>query len=213
VGFNTYLDLLLNISLGYGMVLLLMEDAKREVQDAHAELAVAHDRLRRESMYDSLTGSLNRRAFAEGVGLETAKGSFGAVALLDVDNLKPVNDGYGHRTGDAVLQHLVLTLRAELQPAERFFRWGGDEFLIVMPGTRAEDARERLLAALASCEPLVIEGVDEPLVVEASLGVADYASAEGLDASIDRADASMYAQKAQRRLARERSGTIMAAVA
>lgn len=212
VRFNAYLDLLVNISLGFGMVLVLMEDSKREVDDAHAELAVAHDRLRRVSLYDSLTGSLNRRAFAEGVGLETAKGSFGTVALLDVDNLKPVNDGYGHRAGDAVLQSLAETLRSELQPAERLYRWGGDEFLLVLPGCRAADARRRLAGALERCAPVVVDGVDEALQVAASLGVSDYASAEGMGESIERADASMYAQKAQRRLERERSDP-MAAVA
>src|SRR5919206_262862 len=81
VNFNTYADLLLNIALGVGMVVLLMEDAKREVDDAQAELRVAHDQLQRAALYDTLTDSLNRRAYEQGVGLEMARGTFGTVVI------------------------------------------------------------------------------------------------------------------------------------
>src|ERR671929_1261361 len=96
VNFNTYFDLLLNIALGFGMVVLLMEDAKREVDDAQSELRVAHDQLRRAALYDTLTDSLNRRAYEQGVGLEMARGTFGTVVIADLDNLKAVNDAFGH---------------------------------------------------------------------------------------------------------------------
>ena len=108
---NGYCDALLQMLLGSGMVVMLMEDAKREADDARAELAVAHDKLRRDALYDSLTDSLNRRAFAEGVGLEMARATFGAVVVLDMDNLKQVNDSAGHACGDELLQHLAGTLR------------------------------------------------------------------------------------------------------
>src|SRR5687768_17228557 len=73
VAFNAYLDAVWHLSLGFGMVVLLMEDVKHESDAAHAELAVAHDNLRRASLYDSVTGSLNRQAFAGGLGLEAAR--------------------------------------------------------------------------------------------------------------------------------------------
>jgi diguanylate cyclase (GGDEF)-like protein len=204
VRYNGYVDLLLQMLLGYGMVVMLMEDAKREVTDAHAELAVAHDRLRRVSLYDSLTGSLNRLAFADGVGLEAARHTFGAVVVLDTDNLKMVNDGFGHRVGDVMLQQLAAALRGALQPADRLYRWGGDEFLVVFPGTRAADAQARLEAALAACGPLRVDGVPRPVEILVSLGAADYGGGEELSAAIERADERMYSQKARRRL--ERSG-------
>ena len=78
--------------LGFSMVVLLMEDVKHEVDAAHAELAVAHDNLRRASFYDLFMGWLNTQASAEGLGLEAARAGFGAVMVLDMDNLKDIND-------------------------------------------------------------------------------------------------------------------------
>ena len=196
IRFNPYLDLLLQMLLGYGMVVMLLEDAKREVDDAHAELAVAHDQLRRASLYDSLTGSLNRQAFAQGVGLETARGTYGAVAMLDLDNLKIVNDSRGHAAGDDMLRYLADAVRSCTRPSDRFYRWGGDEFIVVFPGARAPTVRARLEAAIASAPPLQREGDSgPPLPLLASVGAAEFANADELASAIERADAEMYRQK------------------
>jgi diguanylate cyclase (GGDEF)-like protein len=194
-----YVDALLQMLLGSGMILLLMEDAKREADDAHAELAVAHDKLRRDALYDSLTGSLNRRAFAEGVGLEMVRATFGAVVVLDMDNLKTVNDTIGHAGGDDLLEHLAHTLRTAIRPSDRLYRWGGDEFLLIFPGARGTDVQQRVEQAIASAESLTIAGVAEPVALVASVGAADYASAEDLSAAIERADGVMYRHKKARR--------------
>ncbi|HET7459083.1 MAG TPA: GGDEF domain-containing protein [Gemmatimonadaceae bacterium] len=207
--FNGYADLLLQMLLGYGMVVILMEDGKREVDDAHAELAVAHDQLRRVSLYDSLTGSLNRRAFDEGVGLEAAKSNFGSVAVLDGDNLKQVNDGYGHRMGDLLLQRVAMLMRTALAPTDRLYRWGGDEFLVVLPNTRAADAQLRLESALDAAAPLLVAGAEGGIPVLVSVGTADYAGGEEILAAIERADSRMYANKARRRS--ERAAAVAAA--
>lgn len=193
VHYNAYLDLLLNILLGYGMVLMLMEDATREVEDARAELGVAHDRMRRAALYDSLTGALNRRAFTEGVGLEMARGTFGTVVMADIDDMKAINDSHGHVTGDRVLCHVVETLRATLRPYDKLYRWGGDEFLLLVPSARAADVQERVAEVVAGIVPLEVNGTHVRVV--ASVGAADYASAEELIAAIERADQAMYHQK------------------
>ena len=203
VRFNGYADLLLQMLLGYGMVVMLMEDAKREVDDAHAELAVAHHQLLRVSLYDSLTGSLNRRAFAEGVGLEAAKHAFGCVVVGDTDNLKLVNDAYGHRVGDLLLQEIAVALRGSLSSAGRLYRWGGDEFLLVFPGARASDVQARVQATLDAAPPLRVEQVSDPIELLISVGAADYASGEELTSAIETADRLMYAQKALRHAARQ----------
>ena len=143
VRYNPYFDLMGHLALGYGMVVLVMEDAKREVDNAHGELAVAHDQLRRASLYDSVTGSMNRRAFQEGLGLEAARATFGAVMMLDTDNLKAVNDQHGHAAGDALLRYLVEVIRSELRGSDKLYRWGGDEFLIVFPGSSATLVKRR----------------------------------------------------------------------
>lgn len=208
VRFNGYVDLMLQMLLGYGMVVMLLEDAKREVDDAHAELAVAHDQLRRASLYDSLTGSLNRQAFAQGVGLETARGTYGAVAMLDLDNLKVVNDSRGHAAGDELLQHLADAVRSCTRPSDRFYRWGGDEFIVVFPGARAATVQSRLEDAIASAPPVERESDGgPPIALLASVGAADFESADDLTAAIDRADAEMYRRKEGRKRGREGAAT------
>jgi diguanylate cyclase (GGDEF)-like protein len=198
VGFNTYFDLLFNIALGFAMVVLLMEDARREVDDAQAELRVQHDQLRRAALYDTLTDSLNRRAFAQGVGLDMARGTFGTVVIADLDNLKAVNDSFGHAAGDSLLRQCADLMRSTLRPYDKLYRWGGDEFLLVIPSARGTDVEQRLREILGRAEPIdVAHG--ETVRLEVSLGTADYTSAEGLEESIRLADEAMYRQKHTRK--------------
>jgi len=199
VRFNTYFDLLLNTSLGFAMVVLLMEDAKREVDDAQAELRVAHDQLRRAALYDTLTDSLNRRAFAQGVGLEMARGTFGTVVIADLDNLKAVNDAFGHAAGDQLLRQCADLLRSTLRPYDKLYRWGGDEFLLVIASARGADVEARLAEVLSRAEPIGVAHGRETVRLEVSLGTADYTSAEEIDESIQLADQAMYRQKNARK--------------
>lgn len=196
--YNSYLDLLLHILLGYGMVLLLMEDRQREADDAHAVLAAVHDQLRREALYDALTGALNRRAYGEGVGLEWANATYGAVAMVDVDDLKLVNDRYGHPVGDELLRRMAEVLRGALRASDKLYRWGGDEFLVLLPAAQAEEVVPRLRATLASAAPLPVAHAAAPWRLEASLGAANYVGAESLERAIARADRAMYEDKQRR---------------
>ncbi|HYJ78845.1 MAG TPA: diguanylate cyclase [Longimicrobiaceae bacterium] len=197
---NSYVDLLLQMLLGYGMVVLLMEDAKRETDDAHGQLAMAHDELKRVALHDSLTGALNRRAWSEGSGLELVRGRYGAAVMLDMDNLKEVNDEHGHAAGDDLLRRLADTLRADTRPTDRLYRWGGDEFLLLLPGARAAEVRPRLEDAIARANAAA---AGEAFALSLSIGAADYSGGEELDAAIRRADAAMYLEKGRRRLREE----------
>jgi diguanylate cyclase (GGDEF)-like protein len=199
VSFNSYLDLSLDVLLGYAMVLLLMEDNKREMDDAQAELLVTHDQLRRAALYDSLTDSLNRRAFAEGVGLDMVKATFGTAVLADLDNLKFVNDRFGHAAGDQMLRRCADVLRATLRRYDKLYRWGGDEFLLIVPSAHAADVTARLRAAIDESEP-VTTPAGERFSLAVSLGAADYTSSEELAFAIERADRAMYAEKSRRKM-------------
>jgi len=199
VNYNTYLDLVWHVSLGFGMVVLLLEDVKHEVDGAHAELAVAHDNLRRASFYDSVTGSLNRQAYAEGLGLDAARAGFGSVVMLDMDNLKEINDQFGHTAGDRMLRYLVEIVRAELRASDKLYRWGGDEFLLLFPGAEAQHVGKRMRNLFSKCPPLTVGSTQIPLSV--SVGAASYESSEHLAAAIDAADRAMYADKTARKQA------------
>ncbi|MGI8499051.1 MAG: GGDEF domain-containing protein [Gemmatimonadaceae bacterium] len=196
---NSYLDLILSVCTGFGMVIILMEDARRESDDAHAELAVAHNQLRRTALYDPLTGVLNRRGFVQGVGLENARAGYGTVIMLDLDNLKLVNDGCGHAAGDALLRRLTEVLLESLRPSDRLYRWGGDEFLLVLPGAPASDMLGRVERILAEARPASIDGSPAALPLLVSVGAADYSGAEDLERAIADADRAMYQHKHRRK--------------
>ena len=194
-GPNNYLDLTLGMLLAFGMVLVLFEDTRREIDTAHQELRVAHEQLLRESYLDVLTGAYNRRAFNEGTGLEYAKGSFGVLVALDMDNLKEVNDRYGHIHGDALLRHFASVMRAGLRPSDKLYRMGGDEFLVVMPRATAKTAGPRIQEILATAPALKLEDSGVLLNLRASVGTAEFASVEDLEFALHEADRRMYAHK------------------
>lgn len=200
VHYNTYLDLLWHVSLAFGMVVLLMEDVKRQVDAAHSELNIAHNNLRRSTLFDSVTGSLNRQAFSEGLGLDVARAGFGAVVVMDLDDLKDINDMHGHATGDRMLRYLVDVLRADLRTADKLFRWGGDEFMIILPGGDADHVCRRMKAILAEAPPLSHPS-GTGLKLNVSVGAAAYTGTEDLHAAIDEADRAMYADKLSRKAA------------
>jgi len=196
-----YVDVAIDIALGYSMVVVLMEDAKREIDDAQTQLRVTHDQLRRAALYDTMTDSLNRQAFAEGVGLEMVRATFGTVVLADLDNLKTVNDRFGHAAGDRMLRRCADVIRATLRPYDKLYRWGGDEFLLIVPSARSSDVMKRLHEALAAAEPITLES-DMPLAdlrLQVSLGASDYSSSEELHFAIERADRAMYQDKTRRK--------------
>jgi len=199
--YNSYLDLLLQMLLGYCMVVLLLEDAKREADDARAQLSVAHDQLRREALYDTLTGAMNRRAYDEGVGLEAAGGRFGTVVMLDLDNLKWVNDSFGHGAGDELLRRMVETVRRCVRPLDRIYRLGGDEFMVLFPAALPDEVVPRLRSALKIANAAALLASGTRLELQVSIGAASYTGVEGMASAVERADQAMYEEKARNRAA------------
>lgn len=196
--FNSYFDILAQTILAFGMVVLHMEEARRETDDAHTQLAVANDELRRIALHDALTACMNRRAFVEGLGLEHAKGTFGTVVMLDMDNLKTVNDEHGHAAGDVLLAQFAQELRGKIRPLDRLYRWGGDEFLLVLPDAEVGGVRARLEALLAEAAPIAL-GDGRSVTPEVSFGAEPYGGGDDLEPAIARADAQMYAHKRERK--------------
>ena len=197
--YNGFIDLLVNVTLAIGMLLILLEDTIRELRSAYRELGATHAELQREAFFDPLTGSLNRRAFEEGFGLEVAEAAFGSVAVIDVDGLKPVNDSYGHAAGDRMLRALVDRLQVELRPTDKLYRWGGDEFVLVMPRSQPDSVRKRLREFLADAGGVAAEPGGERVTLSASVGTAAFQGGDDLAAAITEADADMYEHKRARK--------------
>ena len=150
---------------------------------------------------DALTGALNRRHFMDVGNLIVSRAQPDAtptsVLLMDIDDFKQVNDRHGHSTGDAVLQMFARQCMKSLRPQDMLARWGGEEFVALLPATAPADAvriSERLCNAIAEGRVAGADGAS--MGVTASIGVA--ASVGGsarLDALLSQADAAMYHAK------------------
>ena len=171
---------------------------RREVEQANQELMRARDQLELLAKMDPLTEALNRHAFhsllrhpEEGADTMTS----GSVAVIDIDNLKPINDSWGHTTGDKAIRAVARAMRSLIRADDMLFRWGGDEFLVLMfklPEEEANRRMEKLNAILAeNCR----HWTGMPVAVTVSHGVAGFDSLMGLGQAIEAADQAMYAQR------------------
>lgn len=160
---------------------------------AEVDLVAAYERL---SMTDRLTGLSNRRGAEQFLRRESSKftryGGNMSLVILDVDHFKKVNDTYGHTVGDQVLRAVGATIADVIRVCDFAARWGGEEFLVVLPNTDLEGARgcaERLREAVQN---IVFPG---GLSVTISAGACQVAPAEELTAALARADEHLYAAK------------------
>jgi diguanylate cyclase (GGDEF)-like protein len=152
------------------------------------------------SLHDPLTGLANRSLVLDhlhgALARASRRASLTAVAFLDLDDFKPINDTLGHRAGDEILVLIAERLRAVVRPSDTLGRWGGDEFVVVCEDLeRASDA-PAIVARLAAVfdEPFTTYGTQ--LNVTASIGIAlSGGGDEGSDALIHAADAAMYQVK------------------
>lgn len=158
----------------------------------------AAESLRQTAMLDPLTGTLNRRGLFARLDPElerlTREANL-AVIALDLDRFKQVNDRYGHEIGDLVLQNLCDTIRAQTREQDVFARTGGEEFVIVVTGPEARNARElaeRIRAALAGTR---LDPPAPPVQVTASFGVALSPRPMPLSMLMRAADEALYSAK------------------
>ncbi len=156
------------------------------------ENARLYEETKSFSLHDPLTGLGNRRLLQihmeKGIGCAKRYGDRFSVLMVDIDHFKKYNDTYGHSEGDSLLVRLSNILIAEVRCADWVFRYGGEEFLIILPDTgsaQAVEAAER-----------VRQAVEERAGVTVSVGVAEYGGPmESKDGLIERADASLYRAK------------------
>ena len=160
------------------------------------------EQLFRDAYLDELTGSYNRRFlinwFPEQSKIDANRDLHTGLLLIDVDHFKQVNDRYGHAVGDVVLKHIVARMRARVRRGDAVVRWGGEEFVIVMP---AVEAHELQSAAIWLCEliaqsPLFLAN-DQSLTVTVTIGTALSGEREGreLPKLLEAADQRLYLGK------------------
>jgi diguanylate cyclase len=196
--YTSICDMILEIVLGFGTMMLLMEAIHREAAKANRELTEARDKLELLARMDPLTEALNRHAFHSLLSRSERDDhaeTFGCVAVLDIDNLKPINDTHGHAAGDKAIRAVARAMRSLIRADDMLFRWGGDEFLVLMFNLSETEVSRRIATLNGILEHNCEHWTGLPIKVTVSYGVAGFCSMRGLAAGIEAADQAMYAQR------------------
>lgn len=174
---------------------------EQELREANERLQQLAAKLQHQAFHDTLTGLLNRQGLVNHAARELARVERTdialAAALLDIDHFKQVNDQYGHAIGDLALRHVAIQMREAIRPYDIVGRWGGEEFLLLLPGAAPEAAcniAERVRTRIATT-PLDLPDQGQ-IALHASIGVAVCrANTPNLDALVANADQALYAAK------------------
>ena len=173
-----------------------LSEARDAAEEANSALLSANALLHGRATTDGLTGLLNRQHFEEILRAQMKSslehGKSLSLLVIDVDHFKTINDGLGHTQGDKILIEVSHLLAASLREADRLARWGGDEFIMVMPRVQPDEA---LQVANRLCENVYRHPFPGGWVVTLSIGVAELRAHESLEQWFDRADAALYAVK------------------
>lgn len=179
-----------------------MLDARRDMQSAVTrirELEAQLEQLSELVHEDQLTGSLNRRGLDEALEREVSRAerhrSALCIALLDLDDFKRLNDHYGHTAGDEALIYLVRVVKDTLRSMDVIARFGGEEFLIVLPDTDLNDAAQIITRLQRELTERIFMHNHERLFITFSAGIALRAAGEDATTLVERADAALYRAK------------------
>ncbi|MCC2618216.1 GGDEF domain-containing protein [Aestuariibacter halophilus] len=176
-----------------------LQSANQEIQQLRAKLAESEQ----AALYDALTGLCNRRYFDSEIDSKQGVTPL-SIILLDLDHFKQINDNHGHLMGDLVLKAVAKKLQDVCRDTAQVFRYGGEEFAVLMPGSALPTARQLAETMRRSVEKLVVKDRRSGNVLDgitASVGVAERRSKESVEQCIDRADGYLYDAK---RLGRNR---------
>ena len=176
---------------------------KQSLYQSGLKLKEAYKRIEELAELDELTGSFNRRCIMRMLDEEIARagrnGSPCSIALIDLDWFKRINDAYGHPTGDEVLRTFAITMFANIRTTDRFGRYGGEEFLLVLPDMATDDAVRALERLRAIIADLDWSAFSSGMKVTISAGVATLQPNETPDTFLTRADRALYSAKARGR--------------
>ena len=175
---------------------------RKEVEHANGKLLQAREKLELLAEMDPLTEALNRHAFHSllrrpEAGDETM--TSGSIAVLDIDNLKTINDTLGHSAGDKAIRAVARAVRSLIRADDMLFRWGGDEFLVLMFKVPEAEAIRRMEKLNRILDGNCAGWTGMPVKVSVSHGVAGFRSMTDLGQAIEIADKAMYAQRNQAR--------------
>jgi|SRR5579859_5047771 len=173
---------------------------RKMLYDRSFQLKEAYRRIEELAELDELTGSFNRRCIMRVLEEEISRsqrlGTPCSIALIDLDWFKRINDAHGHPTGDEVLRTFAITMFANIRTIDRFGRYGGEEFLLVLPDTTEQSGAHLLDRLRAIIAELDWSAFSPGMQVTISAGVATLRPNETSDNFLARADRALYASKA-----------------
>lgn len=192
--------LLVSSTIGlFGVIGFYGSALRHQLYQGKKALREAYDRIEELAEIDDLTGAFNRRSIMRKLSHDIARSArlkrACSVALIDLDWFKRINDTYGHPAGDEVLRTFSITAFANLREVDSFGRYGGEEFMLVLPETSQSEAvriLDRLRLIFAEID---WSGLSPALTISLSAGVATWHPSETTEALLARADAALYSAK------------------
>ncbi len=179
-------------------IFLMLGGISLWVQSSHLLMLL---RLYRESTLDPLTGLINRRVLMRRLTSEIAhlserKASSFSIMMFDLDRFKRINDNYGHIIGDKVLKNIAVILQAGLREHDIVARFGGEEFIAVLPNCNGEEAVAIAERIRASCYGTHLKSPNgDDIQISTSVGVTEYEPGEAIDVTLNRVDELLYKAK------------------
>jgi diguanylate cyclase (GGDEF)-like protein len=202
--FSYFLEMFLEMTIGVGIIILLFEASQVQLQEEMQRLVESDSQAKEMGIRDRLTGLYNRHYFNDVIRRELARsrrhGSGLSVLLIDVDRFKEINDIRGHQVGDEVLQFVANYLTACVRESDLVFRWGGDEFLVLL--THSDEATANQKAEELGKHLPHIPGAEQ-LQPTLSVGWATHRPKAEFPKTLAEADARMYEMKLSRKRERE----------
>ncbi len=196
-----FVEMFLEMTVGVGIIILLFEASQAQLRQEMERLVESDSQVKEMGIRDRLTGLYNRHYFNDVIRRELARsrrhGGALSVLLIDVDRFKEINDVRGHATGDGVLQFVANYLTACVRESDLVFRWGGDEFLILL--TQADEAAAALKSEELASRHLPKLPGDERLRIDLSVGWATHHANSEFPKTLAEADARMYEMKLSRK--------------
>lgn len=178
------------------------QDTQKKVEEAEKqinELTIKLDYISEVAHQDFLTGALNRRGMDEAIEREFNRADRHntpiSLAMLDIDHFKKINDTMGHSTGDVALAHLAKVVKSVLRSTDILARYGGEEFVILLPGSKQDDAVNVVTGVQRDLTKNFFLHDSNRVLITFSAGVAERMTGEHVDAVLPRADAALYIAK------------------
>jgi diguanylate cyclase (GGDEF)-like protein len=197
--YSGFYDLFLGMLFGIGLIIWAMEEMEARLSVIHARALDDTRRRKRLALIDPLTEVYNRHFFDEIRPSLEREAAGGSVVLVDVDELKTINDREGHEEGDKAIWTIATGIKKLIRGADFLIRWGGDEFLVILPGMDEDLAKRRFYMLPGKLDevrktPRLKERAYARFLA-ASVGIASFSRRVPIEQAIERADGVMYERK------------------